>query len=289
MTTKIYFRPIIPLLLSMISGVLLGTWLPGRSAAMVGVVPIFTFIVLWNIQQRKPIITPPFILFMALGYLSIQSWIVPDIPSHHIIHYADTQAREIVGIIDTSPFESANRQKFILHTETIRENKRFIPVSGKIRVTVAGNSPRLHRGDKISLISKIRPIRNFNNPGGFDYKRYMLFRRVTATAYVSLKHLTLVKRHSEMSFRRVIEDARRTVSGLIETTRQGDTNDVLKALLIGDRNAISKQLRNAFNRACVGHLLAISGLHIGIVATVSFLFFQKLLSQIGRASCRERV
>ena len=264
----------------MISGVLLGTWFPGQSAAMVGVLPIFTFIVLWNIKQRKPIITPPIILFTALGYLSIQSWVVPDIPSHHIIHYADTQAREIVGIIDTSPFESANRKKFILHTEMIRENKRSVPVSGKIRVTVAGNSPRLHRGDRISLISKIRPIRNFNNPGGFDYKRYMLFRRVTATAYVSLKHLTLIKRHSEMSFRRVIEDARRTVSGLIETTRQGDTNDVLKALLIGDRNAISKQLRNAFNRAGVGHLLAISGLHIGIVATVSFLFFQKVLSHM---------
>jgi competence protein ComEC len=280
MTDKIYFRPIIPLLLSMISGILLGTWFPGRSAAMTGVVLVCVFIVLWNIRQRNASFIPPIILFTALGYLSIQSWVAPDLPSHHIIHYADTHAREIVGIIDTSPFESANRQKFILHTETIRENKRSIPVSGKIRVTVAGNSPRLHRGDKISLISKIRPIRNFNNPGGFDYKKYMLFRRVMATAYVSWKHLTLVKRHSKVSCRSMIDDARRKVSGLIETTRQGDPKDVLKALLIGDRNAISKKLRKAFNRAGVGHLLAISGLHIGIVATVSFLFFQKVLSHI---------
>ncbi|UCD31705.1 MAG: DUF4131 domain-containing protein, partial [Desulfobacterales bacterium] len=114
--------------------------MPGQSAAMVGVVSAFACIVLGAIKQRKPMVVSPIILFAALGYLSIQSWIAPDFPTHHIIHYADTQVREIVGIVDSSPFESANRQKFILHTETIRKNKRSIPVSGKIRVTVAGNS-----------------------------------------------------------------------------------------------------------------------------------------------------
>ena len=43
-----------------------------------------------------------------------------------------------------------------------------------------------------------------------------------------------------------------------------------KALIYGDRSGIDSELRERFNRAGVGHLLAISGLHVGIVAAVAF-------------------
>ena len=39
-------------------------------------------------------------------------------------------------------------------------------------------------------------------------------------------------------------------------------------------------MKEAFNRAGVGHILAISGLHIGIVATVAFFFFKWILSYV---------
>ena len=57
-----------------------------------------------------------------------------------------------------------------------------------------------------------------------------------------------------------------------------DVKAVSKALLIGDRKEISSTLREKFNRAGVGHLLAISGLHIGIVATVTFAIFRWIVS-----------
>jgi ComEC/Rec2-related protein len=63
-----------------------------------------------------------------------------------------------------------------------------------------------------------------------------------------------------------------------------DEKAVLKALVFGDRSGIDNALRERFNRAGVGHLLAISGLHVGIVATLDFrwialdvLFFPPLL------------
>jgi competence protein ComEC len=52
---------------------------------------------------------------------------------------------------------------------------------------------------------------------------------------------------------------------------------VLKALLVGDRSQITPELRQSFSRAGASHILAISGLHIGIVATVAFAFFNWLL------------
>ena len=271
----------IPLVLSMVSGIGFGTWFPGQSALAVGMTCICAAIVLWGLKQKKTMLIPPMVLFMAIGYLSIQSWVAPDLPSRHIIHYADNQAREIFGFVETSPIEGSQRKKFILRTTSIRKDGEFISVSGKIRVTVVGKPARLDKGDKISFIAKIRPITNFNNPGGFDYKRYMLFKRVMATAYVSCNHFSVVRRDSEVNRIGMIENARRKMNTLIENTlQQGEPQDVLKALIIGDRNAISKNLRQSFNRAGVAHLLAISGLHVGIVAAVSFIFFQKLLSHI---------
>ena len=53
---------------------------------------------------------------------------------------------------------------------------------------------------------------------------------------------------------------------------------ILRALLVGGRSGIPPDLRNAFSRTGIGHLLAISGLHIGIIAAVAFFVFKKTLS-----------
>ncbi len=71
-----------------------------------------------------------------------------------------------------------------------------------------------------------------------------------------------------------IHNARNSFSDLIDRSGEPAAGAVLKALIIGDRTQITPELRQAFNRAGVGHLLAISGLHIGIVATVAFVLLQ---------------
>jgi competence protein ComEC len=135
-------------------------------------------------------------------------------------------------------------------------------------------------GDRIVFFGRIKSIRNFNNPGGFDYKRYMALRKVYGTSYVSAQKLALLKRNSETGIGMIISNTRRKISDLIDKTGQGTEQGVLKALIVGDRNSVSKDLRQAFNRAGIGHLLAISGLHIGIVATGAFFIFKYLLSHI---------
>jgi competence protein ComEC len=78
----------------------------------------------------------------------------------------------------------------------------------------------------------------------------------------------------------VIAGARTRFATLIEQSGSKESAGVLKALVIGDLTGIAPQTREAFNRAGVSHLLSISGLHIGIVATVAFLFFNGLFVRI---------
>ncbi len=277
---SIYFRPVVPLLFSMISGIAAGSQFSGHGVCACLIAFVFLCLILYCLYKNRSVIFIPPLLFFALGYLSIQPWMAPKFPSHHIIHFKDDHSWKITGIIDTPVATYSHRQKFILRTETLEGNNKPFPVIGRIRLTVSGNGPKLLIGDRIVFFGRIKSIRNFNNPGGFDYKRYMAFRKVYGTAYVSAQKLTLLKRNSETGISVIIADARRKISDLIDKTGQGAEQGVLKALIVGDRNSISKDLKQAFNRAGIGHLLAISGLHIGIVATGAFLFFKYLLSHI---------
>ncbi|MBU2521198.1 MAG: DNA internalization-related competence protein ComEC/Rec2 [Proteobacteria bacterium] len=279
MTSRIYSRPVIPMLVSMILGLACGSWLPGYEVCVYFIILICTGLIIYFILQRKTVLILPVILFFAFGYISLQPWIAPKFPSNHITNFLDSRKWKIVGLIDENPIIYKDRLKFILQTKTLGEDKdKNFPVTGKILVTVRGNFPKISVGDKVFFTGKIRSIRNFKNPGGFDYKKYMAFKKIWGTSYIKGEDLIVIKKHSKTGMGWAIEDFRSKISDLIDNTGKGDKKGVLKALIIGDRNSISKNLQEAFNRAGVGHILAISGLHIGIVATVAFFFFKWILS-----------
>jgi competence protein ComEC len=107
----------------------------------------------------------------------------------------------------------------------------------------------------------------------------MAFKSVFASSYAQGKKVTIISKNQDREIRRTINDVRRQISTFIEIAGGGSHQGVLKALIVGQRQQIPQTLRDAFNRSGVGHLLAISGLHIGIVASVAFLFFSWILSR----------
>jgi competence protein ComEC len=279
-TTTFYSRPVIPLLLSMISGIVVGAWFPGHGAWMMMVVSVCAATLLFFILKKRTSKLFPIVLLIALGYLSIQPWVFPAFPSNHVIHFMDTHPWKITGVIVASDARQLNRQRCILRTEFLEDNGEPFPVKGRIRLTVSGDAPNLSTGDWIVFLGRIRSIRNFSNPGGFDYQRHMAFKKVWGSAYVPAQKLTLIEKNVGKGMGAIIPDARHRISNLIDQIGDKEQQGVLKALIVGDREAISPELRTSFNRVGAGHLLAISGLHVGIIATASFLFFKWILSYI---------
>ena len=234
-TKTFYSRPVIPLLLSMISGIVVGAWFPGHGTWMIIVVFVCAAALLFFILKKRTSKLFPFVLLIALGYLSIQPWVLPPFPSNHVIHFMDTHPWKITGVIVTSDARQLNRQKCILRTEFLESKSKPFPVKGRIRLTVSGDAPHLSRGDRIVFRGKIRSIRNFNNPGGFDYQRYMAFKKVWGSAYVSGYKLTLIEKNVEKGMGAVISGARHRISNLIDQIGDKEQQGVLKALIVGDR------------------------------------------------------
>ena len=177
------------------------------------------------------------------------------------------------------PAAADSRIRLTLQAETLQARGQVHAVTGRIRVTVAGNPPDLSRGDRIRFPAKIRAIRNFHNAGGFDYRRYMDFKRIHGTAWTTGAKIDWLSSRPPPWVSGRMDRVRQAVTRLIEMGAGAESRAVLKALIVGDRSEITPPLREVFNRSGIGHLLAISGLHIGIVAFVVFRMFRQLLAR----------
>ena len=280
MSRQIYSRPIIALLIALICGIFLGSRFSGHTACLLIIGFVSAGYIGIKIVYKKIAALAPLILFIALGYISIQPWVSPNFSNNHVSFFSDEIRWQIAGVVDSHPVEFKHLKRFVLSADTLKHKNVSHRVTGKIRVSVGGPAAEIAKGDRIEFRSRLREIRNFNNPGGFDYQRFMAFQNIWRSAYTQGSRLKVVRKNSSKNLAQLTHDARLAVAALIDRTEKQQPGAVLKALVIGDRSAISTEVREAFNRAGVGHILAISGLHIGIVATVAFFFFQKLLGLI---------
>lgn len=282
---QIFFRPVIPLLIALIAGIITALHMPGQilfaEKLLAGAGAAVTLvIVLFAMIFRKNLRFTPLALFFCLGYLSMAPWAMPSDDIHHVCHYADNHNRwQITGTVDTAPVNQTYRFICILTDLRLSEtttDARAFPVRGNIRVSIYGKDPGISMGDRITFSSKIKFFKNFNNPGGFNYKRFMSFKNIWGNAYASANKLVI---HSaDPGYQQQFNLIRKKISTLINQSSDNDANHILNALILGKRQQISDSLQDAFARAGVSHILAISGLHIGIVASAAFLFFKWLLS-----------
>jgi competence protein ComEC len=266
--------------MSLMGGILLGSRFAGFASVFGVLAVVCGGFSLMCLCRRKSAFFMPVLLFVSLGYLSIQPWLSPRIPSNHIQNYTDTRRWDIFGQIDNQPWQIRNRTRFDLRVASLDADHQTHAVSGLLRVTVVGDLPDFNVGDKIRFKARMRSITNFKNPGGFDYKRYMAFKGIFATAYARGDKISVAENSPPSIVFQTINRVRNTFADLVENSGSPEVQGVLKALIIGDRTQISDTTRQNFIRAGVAHLLAISGLHIGIVATVAFAFFSWLTGWI---------
>lgn len=219
----------------------------------------------------------PLILFVAAGYISIQPWVTPQLPDRHISHFITNTRWNVVGIMDSPAWTDNQRQKFDLTVETLENDHGMVPVTGRLRVTLEGEPLDLNMGDRICFAGRIHPLRNFQNPGGFDYRRFMAFNGIYGSVFIPSSGIEQAALH-QSGFLQWVYRMRKIISQTLDTIGEADERAVLKALLIGERGDVSDRITENFSKTGVSHLLAISGLHVGIVATTSFFIFRWMLS-----------
>lgn len=267
-----YCRPAIPVTLALMAGIALGESLPGFAIAALPVMSVAVVRLMICLRRNRTARCSPLLASMSAGYLALAPWVTPLHGPGHIVKYLDTGYWRIHATVVEPPVVRIDRIQLVLGVDTLEREGDARPVRGRIRLTVMGQA-QLVPGDQVTFAATIRPFRNFRNPGGFDYRRYMAFQGIHGSAWIKAEKLRLSGSRSRSAAGRLIHDTRQRLARIIDSIGGQTATDeraVLKALVFGDRSGIDDALRERFNRAGVGHLLAISGLHVGIVAGVAF-------------------
>jgi competence protein ComEC len=169
------------------------------------------------------------------------------------------------------------RIKVRAHSLFIQDKR--IWVNENLFVNVYYHFPHLRPGEKIRFSARLRPFKNFNNPGRYDYESAMKIRGYSCAASISDgRHIVPMGRGHLPVSRGLVETVQRPVREFFREKLDNRACALFRALILGERQDISPELREPFNRTGLGHVLAVSGLHIGLVAWVAFFLFKGLLS-----------
>ncbi len=233
-----------------------------------------------EIHLKKPLVFIFCLLFFCFGYISIQFRIHPDPPPSHISQFVDTENNIITGRVVSFAKHYIRKYEVNLLCRTIQTQEgRIENTSGRIKLSIYGSPDRtIGYGDKIRFKASIRSIRNFRNPGGFDYKRFLQLRGIFGSAWAGRDKIEILTDHDKMGavsrLIRKIESLRvKFFDFVLEKSSYSQSRAILASIVTGKKEVISHETRDLFSKAGISHLLAISGLHLSIV---SFLFFSLL-------------
>lgn len=138
-------------------------------------------------------------------------------------------------------------------------------------------------GQRVKLLAKLTPPSRPVLPGGYDFQRKAFFDEIGATGF-SLSEVEYLDEEGNAKHTSVdeggsrVEKARYAINAHIEQMQDASISAISKALVTGERTAIKKEDMDAIRSAGLAHLLAISGLHIGLVSGFVFFMVRFLLS-----------
>lgn len=185
---------------------------------------------------------------------------------------ADYLHREITitGTVTGLPEHNGVRLRFLFRLKSYSKAGAPIEIDGKdalVRLNWYTAAPSLSPGDQLRLVVKLKAPGGFMNPGGFDYEKWLFQQRIIATGYVRNKNLTDVFIKPGQRSVQWFEASRFWLrSRLLQATTGLPNQGLILALAVGDRSHIQPDQWDRYLATGTNHLLAISGLHITLVA-----------------------
>ncbi|HET9018714.1 MAG TPA: ComEC/Rec2 family competence protein [Acetobacteraceae bacterium] len=160
------------------------------------------------------------------------------------------------------------------------------PQPRRVRLRLRAEDPALPAtGDLIRLRARLSPPAPPSFPGGWDLQRDAFFAGMGAYGY-ALTRVTVVAHAAPDGMGARLQALRETIAARIASVLPGDEGAICATLLTGSTAAIPEADRAAFRDSGLAHLLAIAGLHIGIVMGLVFGAVRVTLAAWERAALR---
>ncbi len=176
----------------------------------------------------------------------------------------------ISGRVVGAPVAAGEYQRFDFEVEQLAWRGSAYPPPGKIRLKLYRAQPHILSGQKWRFTARLKRARGYHNPGApFNYETHLFHHRLRATGYVREQPPpVLLEPQSAFS----ITAFRQRVAGFIRASLpSGGRAGLVTALVVGIRSDMSAHDWEVLLRTGTIHLVAISGLHVGLVSGLVLL------------------
>jgi competence protein ComEC len=161
-----------------------------------------------------------------------------------------------------------------------------------VRISTASKTTAVRTGEAVTLRATLRPPPEPVQPGGFDFARRAWFDRLGATGYATGRIEPLADPPPlpwDLRVWAVIDGLRGTVNDRVRAALPGETGAIAMALITGERGGIPQTVTEAMRDSGLAHVLAISGLHMVIMAGTVFWLARALLALVPGLALRFRI
>lgn len=277
--------PFVRLLLAFAAGILLQWYLSFPFSALVGTAGFCLFLLLLYLflplrgKFKWQVFHGVLIAFLLATAGALSVWRA-DVRNRRdwIGHYYKPGDFALVTLQEPL-VEKPNSYKALARVEALFQNNRLRPVTGRALFYFKKDTfvNALRYGTQILIAAPLQPIRNAGNPGSFDYKRYTLFQGITHQVYLTDRNFSVLAQHHTDTWKEILFSSRSNVLEILRRYIGGDKERGLaEALLIGYKDDLDKNLVQSYSNTGVVHVIAISGLHLGIIYWLLLLLTKPL-------------
>jgi competence protein ComEC len=230
------------------------------------VLPILFFLSRYSSKFRL-------ILLFCLGFCWALLRIGSDV-SHSLSPELESRVVQLTGIVSSLPVIHKRHVQFLFDVNEITDHKnQHYALPGTIRLNWYKTAAIPEPGELWQLSAKLKRPYSFMNPGGFDYETWMLRQGIKATGYVKKSEFNQMLKVSDGYF---MQRLRYTLSQKIKKTLDKPLLGLVLALSLGDRSQLDSNQWRALTHTGTNHLIAISGLHLGLIAGLIYFLTRTL-------------
>lgn len=227
-------------------------------------------------------------VLLKYGFLSLMLLLgitKRDIDSENskLIEFYDKQV-SVIGRVEGVLKDEDGYEKHLFSIDKIKYEQKSAQIDEKIIVSIYGDTD-LRLGDRALLTLKVEEPKTNRNPGLFDYKDYLESKGIFAVSSTKEYNVRILKREDFSLFERLQLKTKNHIVRALDTCLSANNSKTLKSIILGDNTYLEEDSIINFRKLGLSHILAVSGLHIGIIfafiiAILSLFRMHKRLSMI---------
>ncbi len=275
--------PFVRIILPMIAGILLSIYNDFTNIfwTYAFLISIFLLVGQLIISKKSPSLNKElifgglFYISLFLGGINLVKYKTAKNDKLHYQKFNQDIDEYIIQIVEL-PKEKNNSIQVIAEVQnTINSNNQLNHTNGLVLLYFEkdSNSFSILQGDKLLIKSKLVNIAAPLNPGQFNYKQYLSFNQIYQQGFVKSGDYLKIETGSFGIMKFAAKCRDNLLNILKENGLSGDELAVASALILGYKDDLGAELKHSYSSAGATHVLAVSGLHVGIIYLVlGFIF-----------------